>query len=126
MECRTTRPAADAGLPTHPGNPLKISESSNQRYWIPGKQGLDPRCMETAPHRDKAIGPGTPDEDQGLCGSQDYGIQDYAGPGTSWDSRLRKTQDFVGSRTSQKTGTLHARTRILFCGVLSENTRLSG
>ena len=86
MERRTTRPAADAGLPTHPGNPLKISESSNQQNWIPGMQGLDPRYTETGPPRDKTTGPGIPDEDQGLRRSQDF-----VGFGTSWDSGLCKT-----------------------------------
>ncbi len=54
--------------------------------WTPEIQGLDPRCAETGPLRDKATGPGIPDEDQGL-----RGIQDFVGFGTSWDSRLRGT-----------------------------------
>ena len=71
--------------------------------------------------------------------------KDFARPGTSWDSRLRETPDFVGFKTSRDPG-LHGvqdfaghrtswdlglyrkqklftpRTRILFCGVLQENT----
>ncbi len=39
------------------------------------------------------------------------GIQDFAGLGTSWDLGLRGKQELYISRT-----------RILFCGVLYENT----
>ncbi len=49
--------------------------------------------------RDKALGPGIPDEDQGL-----RGIQDFVGLGTLWDSGLRGTRDFVGFKTSQGSG----------------------
>ena len=77
---------------------------------------------------DKAKGPGIPDDDQGL-----RGIQDFVGFGTSRGSRLRRTRDFVGFKTLQNPGlhgiqdsaenrNLHTRTRILFCGVLPENT----
>ncbi len=45
--------------------------------------------------RDKATGPGIPDEDQGLRGSQDF-----MGFGTSWDSGLRGNRDFVGFKCS--------------------------
>ena len=71
--------------------------------WTLEIPGLDPRCAETGPLRDKATGPGIPDEDQGLRKTEglaesrtswDSGlreIQDFAGPRTSWDSRLRGT-----------------------------------
>ncbi len=62
-------------------------------------QGLDPRCTETRPPRDKATGPGIPDEDQGLCGTQDF-----VGFGTSRDSGLRGTWDFVGLKTLPDSG----------------------
>ncbi len=62
-------------------------------------QGLDPRCTETGHSRDKATGPGIPDEDQGLHGSQDF-----VEFGTSWDSELRGNRDFVGFKTSQDSG----------------------
>ena len=84
-------------------------------------QGLDPRCTETGPPKDKATGPGIPDEDQGLRGTQDF-----VGFGTSCDSRLRRMLDFVGSRTSQKTGTLHTPDQdlILWCSLREH--KLSG
>ncbi len=79
-------------------------------------------------------------QDQGL-----RGIQDFVGFGTSWDSGLRGTRDFMGFKTWRDIG-LHGiqdfaghgtswdlglcrkqelytpQTRILFCGVLYENT----
>ncbi len=152
-ECQTAQPMADAGPPTP--EILQTSESRQQwvypRYtkigppvdedWTPGRQGLDPRCAETGPPRDKATGPSIPDEnsasqDQGL-----HGIQDFVGFGTSWDSRLRGTRDFMGFKTSRDIGLrgiqdfvghgtswdlglcrkqelYTTRTRILFCGVL--------
>ena len=79
----------------------------------PDIRRLNPQCAETAPPRDKATRPGIPDEDQGLCKTEDF-----AESRTSWDSGfrgfkisrdlgLRGTRDIVGSRTPQKTGTLH-------------------
>ncbi len=67
---------------------------------------LDPRNTRIGPlmygdqtKRDKATGPGIPDEDQGLRGSQDF-----VGFRTSWDSGLRGNWDFVGFKTSQDSG----------------------
>ena len=79
-------------------------------------------CGDRTP-RDKVTGPGIPDEDQRLRGIQDFmgfktsrdlglrGIQDVTGLGTSWDLGLYRRQ-----------GLYTPRTRILFCGVLYENT----
>ncbi len=126
--------------PTNPRDPSNLRVQKPMGL-TPGIQGLDPRCTETGPPRDKATGPDIPDKDKafarprtsrnpGLRGTRDFmgfkssqdqglrGIQDFAGPRTSWDSRLRGTRDFVGSRTLQETGTLHTLDQDLFCGVL--------
>ncbi len=56
----------------------------------PGIQGLDPRCMETGPPRDKTTRPSTPR----------MRTKDFVGSRTSWDSGLHGIQDFAGPRTS--------------------------
>ncbi len=95
--------------------------SPERKDWTPDVRRPDTqetRPQDPAPRtRTKDFAEARTSWDSGL-----HGIQDYAGTGTSWDSRLRKTLDFVGSRTPQKTGTLNNWTRILFCGVLRENT----
>ncbi len=58
-ECQTAQPAANAGLPTNPGDPsnLRVQKTMGlppvHEDWTPGewrlepgKQGLDPRCTE--------------------------------------------------------------------------------
>ncbi len=122
-ECQTA-----AGLP----NTRKLSGklqspatngtgSLERKDWTPDVRRPDPQGTRPqdppSQMRTKDFAKARTSWDSGL-----RGIQGYAGTGTSWDSRLRGTQNFVGSRTQQKIGTLHARTRILFCGVLSENT----
>ncbi len=97
MERRTTRPAADAGLPTHPGNPLKISESSNQRNWIPGMQGWTPDVRRPDPRGTRPQDPASRTRTKDFAEARTswdlglHGIQDYVGSLTLWDSRLRKT-----------------------------------
>ena len=127
-ECQTA-PAHDTRGPAYrPETFRKTSEPSNQRNWIPGTQGLDPRCTETRPGGTKPQDPASQTR-----------TKDFAEARTSWDSGLhgfrttrepglRRIQDFArlrtswGFRTPQGIGTLHTRTRILFCGDLSENT----
>ncbi len=104
-----------------------------------------PMCGDRTP---EGQGHRTPHPEQGPRGSQDQGlrrIQDFVGFGTLWDSRLRGIRDFVGFETLQDLGLCGIqdsvglgtswdlelcgkqelytpRTRILFCGVLKENT----
>ncbi len=140
-ERQTTRPAADAGLPTNPGDP-----SNSRTQWVylryakvespvdgdgtPGMRRLDPRCTETGPQATRPQDPASRTRTRDFAESRTSwdsrlrGIQDYAGLGTSWDSRLRRTLDFVGSRTSQKTGTLHTPDQdlVLWCSLREHKT----
>ncbi len=101
------------------------------RDWTPSIQGLNPRCTETGPPRDKATRPGIPQtrtkDFVGFKTSWDLGlrgIRDFVGFNTSWDLGLHEIQDFtepgtpwdLGLRRKQELYT--PRTRILFCGVL--------
>ena len=64
-------PARGRRGPTNSGDPSNLRVQKPMGL-TPDIQGLDPRCAETGPPRDKATGPGIPDEDQGLRGIQDF------------------------------------------------------
>ena len=128
LKRQTAQPAKHAGLPITRKLSGKLQSpatngtgSPERKDWTPDVRRLDPRGTRpqdpASQTRTKDFAEARTSWDSGLCG-----IQDYAGTGTSWESGLRGTQDFVGPRTQQEIGTLHARTRILFGGVLSENT----
>ncbi len=129
-ECQMVQPAVNAGLPTHPGDPLKLRVQDTTgppecKDWTPDVRRPDPqgtRPQDPAPRtRTRDFEESRTSRDSGLPG-----IQDYARPRTLWDSRLRRTQDFVGSRTSQKTGTLHTPDQdlVLWCSLREH--KLSG
>ncbi len=123
---QTTRPAEDAGRPTQPGDPskLRVQDTTGPpegKDWTPYVQRPDPGGQG---HRTRHPGRGPRTSwNPGLRGIRDFegfkttwdpglcGIQDFAGLGTSWDPGLPRKQELYT-----------ARTRILFCGVLSENT----
>ncbi len=95
--------------------------------WTPDVRGLDPQYTSIGPLMHMATGPSIP-QTRTLWDSGLRGIQGFVGFRTSWDSGLRGIQDFAGSRTSWDRGPNRKRDplthliRILFCGVLSENT----
>ena len=114
------------------------AEPPEYKDWTPDVWRPDPRG--TRPQDPASQTKTRTSQDQGL-----RRIQDFVGFGTSWDSRLRGTQDFMGFKTSRDLGLrgiqdfvghgtswdlglcrkqelYTPRTRILFCGVLSENT----
>ncbi len=110
--------------------------------WTPDERRLDsqntrigPRCTKTGPPRNKTTRPSIPEtmtkDFVGFRTSQDvglHGIWDFVGFKTLRDPGLCGIQDFAGLRTSWDLGLCRQqelytpRIRILFCGVLFENT----
>ncbi len=127
-----------------PGRSSKLQSPENNglppeyKDWTPDVRRLDPRG--TRPQDPASRTRTRTSQDQGL-----RGIQDFVGSRTSWDLRLRGNRDFMGFKTSRDLGLrgiqdfagqgtswdlglcrkrelYTPRTRILFCGVHSENT----